>query len=153
MTELKTLKDMNLLFKDRSDLQEEFRKWAKKNHVAEVPMSVIGWFAPKQTELSRQEAIKWIKEFQEINEEYRQVVVGGDAKKREKFIKNYHEWFKKIKDKFPFLYTDCMSFNYAVPRGENLLREKINCEIIYDGIRMVFFTLMHIFNIEDEDLK
>ena len=156
MSELKNLKDMNLLFKDRLDLQKEFQKWAKENNVAEVPMSVIGWFAPKQTELLRQEAIKWVKDFQQINEEYRKLLVGSGETRMEKldlFIDKCHEWFNKIDEKFPFLCRSCMTYNYETPGGNNHLRQKINCEIMYQGIRMTFFTLMHIFNIEDEDLK
>ncbi len=99
----------------------------------------------------KQEVIKWIKEFQDINEEYRAVLVGGDNKKLKSFIDNCHEWFNKVDDKFTFLERSVNMFNYNTT--DNYSRRKINCEILYHGIRMVYFTLMHIFNITDEDLK
>ena len=73
---LKTLNDFDLLFKDRSDLQEEFRKWAKKNNVAEVPMSVIGWFSAKfKTQFKQELGIKYIKVLQSIQD--RMVEISG----------------------------------------------------------------------------
>ncbi len=41
----------------------------KKNNVAEVPMSVIGWVAPRLNNNLKQEAIKWIKAIRKEKEE------------------------------------------------------------------------------------
>ena len=40
-------KELELLFSERLNLQEEFFEWAKKNNVDSVPMNVIGWLNSK----------------------------------------------------------------------------------------------------------
>ena len=147
MTELKTLKEIELkpvVLRDTTKKDMKKQKWDLERGVKQFKDQL------------RQEAIKWIKDFQQINEDYRKLLVGDGEARMEKldlFIDKCHEWFKKIDEKFPFLYRNCMTYNYEIPRGEEHLRRKINCEIMYQGMRMTYITLMHIFNIEDEDLK
>lgn len=69
MSELKTLKDLNLYFSDRMKLGKEFLVWAKKNNVEVCPASVIGWIQNKIRTRDRKEAVKWIKHFEKAKEE------------------------------------------------------------------------------------
>ncbi len=69
---LKTLKDTQLFFKTRFDLEKEFLDHASKRNLKICPMNVIGWVQHKIKGRIRKEAIKWINTWNRSSIDYYQ---------------------------------------------------------------------------------
>jgi len=98
MTELKTLNDITLYFKERKDLEKIFLDWAAAHQAKNCPMNVIVWFTPKFREMLKQEAIKWVKE--DI-EDYRKINLNLPQGEPGRVIHNFIvQQRQKWKDRF-----------------------------------------------------
>ena len=66
LKELKTLKDLHIFFSRRLKLEQDFRKYQRKDRIgntiiADTPMNVIGWFCSQRDTEIKNEAIKHLK--------------------------------------------------------------------------------------------